>query len=448
MSSKNSIMEKYRIKIGDQSFVVELEKIGTDDPLIIDPPPDNTGFKVGVNSFPWFPLSKLHDIGMKWQRCYVASGWIWQPGGLAVQPMHQAETAETHGIDDMLDRAKGYGINTLLCIHQTPEWYRNTGRGDGNNDYTPCKAGANRKDPASYKDYAAFLFQVAARYGRVKHPDSSLTISIIPRWTGDVLNVKKSGLDLLNYIECWNEEKWWKNGTTEQEAYLEPETMAALMSACYDGHEGALGAGIGIKTADPSMVVVMPGLSDFAIEYCEKMDKWFRENRKDKAWPCDIYNYHHYSNRGNKAKEYPPKWVESGACMPKDDANFQTVKELIEPNGKKVWITEFGADKKAPSGMHAKGVGLSDEQFQADIIMASIEAYKAAGVDAVFIFNSPDENSGTNGGQFLTSGIFTSQSDGYKATKASEALRAYLNRSGTVKLPGSAKAAELKQEKK
>jgi hypothetical protein len=422
---------KIQINIPAQSIEVELDAIGT-DPVIIDPPPPptpSTGFKVGVNGFPWLPHRLLDSVGIRWVRCYFASGWAWRPGGLFIQPLFQAETEEAHGMDDYLTKARSLGINTLLCIHQTPEWFRNTGRGDGNNNFAPIEKGLPRDNPASYAEYASFLFQIAARYGRVKHADSILRVDTTARWNGDVLNVKKSGLGLLTHIECWNEEKWWKIGTPEQEAYFEPETMAALMSACYDGHEGKLGAGVGIKTADPSMIVVMPGLSDYATDYEAKMTAWFSANRIDKSWPCDIMNWHHYSNIGNKAGQYPAQWKESGACLPKHDANFDTILDRVRRSkdiGKKVWLTEFGADRNAPSMMHSKGVGKTDAQFQAEIILRSIEAYKEAGVDAVFLFNGCDENSGADGGQFESCGLFTSQADGYKPTPAREALRAYL----------------------
>ncbi len=430
-------MPTFTITTGDpaKTFTVTGNvTITENDPtvVVVPPPPpvDTTGFKVGVNSFPWFPLRLLDDIGMRWHRCYLSSGWIWQPGGLAVQPMHQAETQENHGIDEMLEKAKAFGIKTLLCIHQTPEWYRNTGRGDGNNDYAPIKQGAKRDDPASYKDYAGFLFQVAARYGRTKHTENSLRVDKMPRWSGDILNVKRSGLDLLNYIEPWNEpDKWWKKGTSESEAYFEPEETAAMMSACYDGHEGTLGAGVGIKTADPSMIVVMPGLTDFDLKYIQEMNAWFVFNRKDRKWPCDVMNVHHYSNAGNKNSQIPAQWVSEGACTPVNDANFLSifdVENFATGIGKKLWVTEFGADKVAPSMMLAKGVGRSNEKFQSDIIIETIKAYKAAGVDGVFIFNAPDENSGSDGGQFETCGIFSSEATGYKPFIAANELRAYL----------------------
>lgn len=432
------MIKNYKIHLGDQVLVVGIEETGVtppvdDPPIITDPPVPpiiSTGFKVGVNGFPWFPLRLLNDIGMKWVRCYVASGWIWQPKGLFIQPMFQAETNEAHGLDDYLSKAKQFGINPLLTIHQTPEWYRNTGRGDGNNDYAPVLKGANRKDPKSYKDYASMLFQVTARYGRVKHNDSVLKVDNTARWSGDIVNVKKSGLDLLTYIECWNEpDKWWKIGSPEAEAYFQPEETASMMSACYDGHEGSLGVGIGIKTADPSMKVVMPALTDFDLSYLMKMSEWFKANRKDKKFPCDILSIHHYSNFGNKLNQIPPQWINSGACLPKDDKNFDSIKEVIafaKTESKPLWVSEFGADKKAPSMMHSKGVGISDEQFQSDIIIETIKAYKALGIDGVFVFNCTDENSGVDGGQFETCGIFSSESTGYKSTIASNSLKQYI----------------------
>lgn len=421
------MIEKYKVKIGDQSLTIEVEKVGSDDPVITNPPQPSTGFKVGANSFPWVPLRLFESIGMKWVRCYVASGWIWRPNGLFVQPMFQAETQETHGLDDYLQRAKEKGINPLLCIHQTPEWFRNTGRGDGNNDFAPIKAGASRTDPASYKEYAEFLFQVAARYGRVKLPDNVLEVDTTPRWSGDILNEKKSGLDLLTYLEIWNEpDKWWKKGT---EAYFEPEETAAMMSACYDGHEGKLGGGVGIKQADPSMKVIMPGITDTNLPYMQKMDAWFKTNRKDRVWPCDTLNVHHYANRGNKKDQYPAQWVDEGACTPVYDSNFPAIRDIVDfaaGMGKKVWQTEFGADKIGPSMMLAKGIAESNEQFQSKIIIQAVKDYKSAGVDAVFVFNSSDENNGADGGQFETCGLWSSEATGYRPFVSANDLRAYL----------------------
>ena len=416
------------ITVPAQTFNVEIDVDGTAPPVTPpvnppEPPVISPGFKLGANGFPWFPLHLLKGIGIDWMRCYFATGWGYEPDGLSMQPLNQAWTKETNGMDDLLLRAKSMGMNIVWCNHQTPEWFRNTGRSDGNNDYAPISVGSKRDAAASFKWYAEYMWQLVARYGAVKYHDTDLIVDSSPRWTGDE-NYKKSGLNILKYIETWNEEKWWLKGT---EAYLEPETMAALMSATYDGHEGTLGAKAGIKTADPSIVVIMPGLTDYDFDYIAKMSAWFLANRKDKKWPCDIFNLHHYSNRGNKPKQHPAQWVMSGGCPPSEDANFDTVKELIafaKSLGMPFWMTECGYDTKAPSNMHIVGKnGQTDEQAQASALIETIKKYKEYGADAVFVFTGPDD---IGNGQFTKSGIFTREADGYRPKPAATAIKAYL----------------------
>lgn len=419
------------ITIPAQTFEVEIDIGGvnppTDPPVDPPAPPIDSGFKVGANGFPWSPMRLFTGAGLNWIRCYFASGWAWRSKGLHIQPLYQASTPEAWGMDDYLQKAKDAGKTVLWCNHQCPEWYRNTGRTDGNNDFAPIPAGAKRDDPKSFKDYASYLFQIAARYGSVKYPDSVLQTDPESRWNGD-LTEKKSGLNLLKYMEVWNERKFWLKGT---EAYIEPETLAAMMSACYDGHEGTMGPGVGILTADPNMIVVMPGLEDFDFETVALMDDWFVKNRKDKKWPCKIAQLHHYSNRKQKERQFPQDWENSGGCPPSEDKNFVSAKEMasiFKSKGLPLWIGEFGYDTKPPSQMHIVGKnGKSDEQAQSDALIETIKKYKEYGVDAVFIFNIHDDLGAADGGQFETSGIYSSQATGYKPKPAASALKAYLS---------------------
>lgn len=420
------------VKIPAQSFQVEIEVDGTIPPTNPPAPPTEppvipSGFKMGSNGFPWSPMSLFVNAGLEWFRVYFATAWGSRPKGLHIQPMYQAGTPEAWGMDDFLMKAKAAGIKVLWCNHQTPEWFRNTGRSDGNNDYAPIEAGAKRDDPNSYKYYAGYLFQISARYGTVKHPESVLQVDPESRWTGD-LTEKKSGLNLLEYMECWNERKWW-NKTSNPESYIEPETLAAMMSACYDGHEGTMGPGIGIKTADPKMIVVMPGLEDFDFETVNLMDAWFVKNRKDEKWPCDIAQIHHYSNRKQKPRQFPADWENSGGCPPSEDKNFDSVKDMVtyfKAKGLPLWMGEFGYDTKAPSQMHIVGKnGKSDEQAQADALVETFKKYKEYGVDACFLFNIHDDIGAADGGQFETSGIYSSKATGFKPKPAVAAIKAY-----------------------
>ena len=416
--------ERYELTL---PAVITLKKVGG----VIDPPdpveptgkpitaPRTKAHAVGINARPWEPIEKLPPMLV---RCYISSGWIWQPGGVAADPLHQAETDYTHNLGDYLVRCKTAGKDVLLCIHETPSWLRGYGRDDNANDFPPIANGARRADPNSYLEYARFMWQVAARYGYKKHDDSLLRVDTTPRWPGDIINTKQSGLQLLRFMECWNEEKWWKKGS---EDYFEPETLAALMSACFDGHEGTMGPQCGIRSADPSMAVIMPGLSDFDMPYVAAMHKWFQENRKDKKWPCDAMQYHHYSNTGNRLGKHPPNWNSVGGCFPDQDQNFPTTKTVMafaKSVGLPVWLGECGFDCIAPSPMAIKALpGKTVEQTQGEAINATIEAYLKEGVERVIIYVAGDEPSFQSGGLYTSTGILGSQATGY-APKESQPI--------------------------
>jgi hypothetical protein len=376
-----------------------------------DTKPRTKAHTIGINARPWEPIEKLPPMLV---RCYISSGWIWQPGGIAADPMHQAESEYTHNLGDYLVRCKAAGKDVLLCIHETPSWLRGSGRDDNANDYPPIQKGAKRDDPKSYLEYARFMWQVAARYGYKKHDDSLLRVDTTPRWQGDIINTKQSGLKLLRFIECWNEEKWWLKGT---EGYIEPEAMAALMSACFDGHEGTLGPQAGIRSADPAMAVIMPGLSDFDMDYVQKMHVWFLANRKDRKWPCDAMQFHHYSNIGNRLGKHPPTWIPSGGCTPDQDQNFPTGKAAVafaKSVGLPAWLGECGFDTIGPSPMHIKPTaGKTVEQTQGEAINRTIDAYLADGWERVVIYVAGNEPSFASGGLYTSTGILSSQSTGY-----------------------------------
>ena len=87
---------------------------------------------------------------------------------------------------------------------------------------------------------------------------SLLSVNTTPRWTDDPINVIKVGLNTVKYMECDNErDMWWGGPATVQTA----AEYAADMSAFYDGDMGKLGKNVGVKTADPNMIVVMGGLA-------------------------------------------------------------------------------------------------------------------------------------------------------------------------------------------
>lgn len=354
---------------------------------------------IGANTFPWVPLEKLDFFSTL--RCYIASGWIFRPGGLFVQPMYQAETAEMHGLDDFFTAAKNRGIDILPCINQTPEWFRNTGNGTGSNDFPFIKPGLSRTDVKSWEPYAEYWFQFVCRYGATVHPLTDLRVDTTARWPGDIKNVPRSGLGLIRAVEINNEvDRWWDKGTEKYVTGAEHATMlAAVIKA--------------IRRADPGMKIVMAGLTGFDLPYLREMDAAFK--KLGIAWP-DIVNVHHYSHEGNQAGVWPPTWWNDGATYPENDKDFSTIGAIVEFGksiGRPVWVTEFGADTRAPSWMHVQGskFGVTDEQAQATLIEKTFRAYRQAGVQRAYVFMAADE-----GGQGLwqSCGLLSSQATGYK----------------------------------
>jgi len=377
---------------------------------IVTPPIDTTkppkpptgptagyGAAINLSGFHWVPLDKLKPFSSL--RIFVASNWIWQPGGLYVQPMFQAASKNYDGLDKFFQAAKAQNLDILPCINQTPAWYRKGWPGtDFGDDHPPVKPGMDRTDPKSYADFAAFWFQFVARYGSVKHDVSKLRVDKTPRWNGDVPNVALSGLNLIKRVEIWNEvDKWWKRGGAENAIYMEPAEYAAMLWACYDQ----------CKAADPSVQVVMAGLTGFDMKYLNGMDAYFKS--KGVPFKADVINVHHYSNRGNELGVWPPSWYEGGAVPPELDKDFIGIVPIVKfahDKGKQIWVTEFGSDSKGPSWMYAQPVGgFTSEELQAQWLARTYLEYFRLGVDNAFMFNAINEPGESNGGLYLNSGL-------------------------------------------
>jgi hypothetical protein len=358
--------------------------------------------QIGINGFHWVPLELVQPFALL--REYQMSSWTWTRDGLMVQPSFQGNA----NYDDHYRALKEAGITVIPCVNKIPEWLLD-GRTEHPewSDFKPVRpAGAKPTDPVAYRDISAYFFQLAARYGRQKWPDKLLRVNTAPRWPNDPPNEVKSGLDLLQYIEVENEpNRWWRSA----EARYTPEEYAAMLSACYDGHEGRLGAGHGIKTADPTMQVVMAGLANLNRPYLEQMLAWFRANRRDRQFAADVLNVHHYSNQGNS--ELALEVAFTVGITPEADHLREKLRALLAWRdrtmpGKPLWFSEFGYDTNAPSVQRVTPYGRhSAEQVQGAWLARGYLEALAAGCDAVFAFNAIDENAAHTGGLYTSSGL-------------------------------------------
>jgi len=310
--------------------------------------------------------------------------------------------------DMIYERCKAEGIEVLSCLKTCPPWLLNTyPANERDAENVPAPYGLARSDPASYIKQAKAAFQFAARYGHNTSVDRSLvTVSSVARWNGDRVNAVRIGLGYINYIECDNErDKTWKG----DKAYQSPEEYAANMSAFYDGHMGKLGKNVGVKTADPSMKVVMGGLSDPDPNYVIKMIAWCKKNRGYKADGSvnlcfDIINYHLYNNDYSKGHDY------SVGRAPELSRAAQVADEFVSmskenANGMEVWITESGYDLNQKSPQRAIPIGNKSALItQADWMLRSAFLYVRHGLKKSIFYILNDVNA-ANPIQYSSSGF-------------------------------------------
>ena len=303
--------------------------------------------------------------------------------------------------DMIYERCKRDGIEVLSCIKNTPPWIYNTYPKDQRGgDNVPAPYGLSRTNPASYISQAKAGFQFAARYGYNKAVSRTLvTVNNIPRWPNDEMNQVKIGLGYIKYVECDNErDKDWRGPQGHQNA----EEYAANMSAYYDGHMGRLGKNAGVKTADPSMMVVMGGLSNPDVNYVIKMIEWCKKNRgykKDGSVNLcfDVINYHLYNNDYIPGKGYTVGKAPELSSAAKVADQFVAMSKKYA-RGMEVWITESGYDLNPGSPQRAIAIGNKPAKItQADWMLRSALLYMRHGLkrSVFYMLDDVDPNSTT-----------------------------------------------------
>lgn len=279
----------------------------------------------------------------------------------------------------------------------------------------PVAAGADPEDPASYAAHADYMFQVAARYGSVAVPDDQLKLA-----DGQT---RVSGLGLLRYFEDGNEPD--DNWSTGDGSYLfEPEAYAAMASADYDGHQGALGPGHGVRAADPDAKMVMAGLAgagdaDWVANitgYWDRVLAWSEAHRGGE-FPADVLNVHLYCFGPDPYGTTDPRpGVAPEACGLADAlAAVDAWRDTHLPD-RELWLTEFGWDTDPGSNLRAPAIGdKSAEIVQGEWLVRAILAVAEAGFDRADLFVSRDGCSAPDCEghdiQFTTCGVWKEKGD-------------------------------------
>ena len=385
------------------------------------PTPVKLSQMFGINAFEWNFLNvnsptTINEAQMKAAKSFtqVRHYLDWEKlestqGAYTFSPSHSGGW----DFDVMYQRLKTEGIDVLADIKTCPQWMMNTYPSNlQNNENVPVIYGKDFTDPNSYLEQAKVAFQFAARYGSNKNIDVNLeSVDPSQRWNGDGINIVKTGLGLIKYIECDNErDKWWKG----RQAYQTAFEYAANLSAFYDGNKNTMGLGVGVKNADPTMQVVMCGTALATTDYVRGMVDWCKLHRGYKSdgtvnlcW--DVINYHLYSNNtassqgGNSTAGAAPE-VSGADITAKSfiNASHQYVQDMP------VWITELGYDVNQGSPLKAIPIGdKSASVTQADWELRSSLLYARSGVQRVFFYEMYNDDS-TSSTQFASSGLINS----------------------------------------
>lgn len=358
---------------------------------------------IGMNALANAPMDKVLVAGLI--REYHQ--WFWDEGNSykfgAITSLYPGYPnnqnkwdASYNGVnyDNYYSSLKNAGIICSPCIKESVDWLNIKAT------HKPILSGADSRDPHSYAAHADHMYQYAARYGNTKITDSKLKLG-----TGQPRN---SGLNTVSYVEDWNEQDdWWEDSNS----YFHPYQYAAMASADYDGHLGAMGTTVGVKNADPTMKMAMSGIARPNIDYVKSMKAWADKYRGG-SFPGDVLNFHTYSTDVG-GQDNPTVGV-----SPESDKLKEKMQKITDYRSKylpdkEVWLSEFGYDTDPNSKFRAPAIAsFTQEEVQGQWLVRSFLALAAAKVDKAFMFMFDDPNSSSSQ-QFSTSGLVSSQATGF-----------------------------------
>ncbi len=343
---------------------------------------------IGANAFVDDPIDKMMAVGFI--REY--HNWRWDEGGAKAYKGYPNNAMEfspssagegSWDFDEFYTKIKNAGLEISPVIQGTPNWLQ--GNSTFPFDNKPLdEVGAIDTEPNSYKAKAHHSYQFAARYGATPVNEKELTL--------ELTQPKRTGLNLIQYMEDWNEPN--KNWAGKDAEFL-PEEYAAMASANYDGHMNTMGNGqaFGLKNADPKMNFVMGGIFSLDISWIEKIQSWFENNRPDNKFIPDVINVHHYSWKSGKG------WQGGGPAKSPEEDNFkERLKAIVDyrnnhlPNVE-VWISEFGWDTNPGSPLAPSKIGSYDlQEVQGQWLVRAYLAFAAARVDRAQMYMLRDVN--------------------------------------------------------
>ncbi|MES2733709.1 MAG: fibronectin type III domain-containing protein [Bacteroidota bacterium] len=383
------------------------------------PPPPPPGSKItvdkfmGANAFVDDPISKMQAVGFirEYHNWNWDEGDIWSGGGnvnYPGYPNNQIKWAPSQAgggvwnFDTYYTSLKNAGLGVSPAIQGSVKWLHG-GLNFGEDDKPIDEPGASTTNPNSYEKKSHHMFQYAARYGSTTVADNKLTLA-----PGQPRN---TGMNLIKYIEDWNEQdKNWRGPNAEFSA----QEYAAMASADYDGHAKTMHQGsgtFGVKNADPNMKMVMGGIFRLDLDYIKQMKAWFTANRADHKFAADVINLHYYSWKDDLGPQG------GGPALSPEESDFKgKLKPFVDYRnqhlpGVEVWVSEFGWDTNPGSPLAPPPIGPFDlQEIQGQWLVRAYLALAAAGVDRAQMYMLRDVNP-SDPTWFSTSGLVGPKDD-------------------------------------
>jgi endoglucanase len=303
------------------------------------------------------------------------------------------------------------------------------------NVLVPAPWGTDWTDPNNYRKIAEYCFQIAGRYGHNANISESLRKSK-KKYTGGTLiqpwqdaDAPVWGLGYVKYMSPGNEND--KSWFPDRRWILQKgDELMAEMSACYDGNMGAMGPGVGIKTADPTMIVLPPAYTEAgkSDNYLRIGRKWVIEHRGYKAdgvtpnWPFDEMDFHNYSSDvGGQHNQTTGKAHEKSVAFGEVDTVLKFLGAYA--NSMPANITETGYDTKDTVLNSVRQGTIQNVPFisgktvyetQADLNSRMALVNWAKGISAIDFYQMYDDDDANRYLSLYGScGLFFSENQGY-----------------------------------
>jgi hypothetical protein len=235
---------------------------------------------------------------------------------------------------------KGLGVDVKDCIQNHPQY--------------PYQLGDTRLDPATYLAFGRDLQKYAI--------------------------ANKSAGSPVRRIQAENEiDRSWKSPAE----YMDGYAIAALCSACYDGHKGKY-PDSGVKQIDSSVLFVNPGCATDKTQIIHQMRIWSIEHRGYRAngsvdFPFDVYEFHWYQSVGGQYAGKP-------GGMPVEIV-IDRVQEMVDffreycPE-MKIEIGEYGLDTHPDSDLNAPAYGkYTAQQTRGNWFVRDLMLFAKLGID-------------------------------------------------------------------